>query len=98
MQPGVQLFGDQVVFIPELNDPAIRNASHDRASWPAPVRGQYRFPDDQNGQAIGFHLFQNFLGCGGPPQTAWSRRRQEKHHSGVGGSTVELAYKEAVAH
>ena len=96
-QLGVQLFGDQVVLIPELNDPAIGNASHHQTSWPAPVRGQDGFPDDQNGQVIRFHLFQYLLGCGGPPQTPRSRRGQKEHHSCVRGGSVELIYKRAVA-
>ena len=73
-QLGTQLFRDQVVFVPELSNPFIGNASQDRASWSAPIRGQNGLPDDENGQPLRFLLLQYFLGCGGPPQTTQSGR------------------------
>ncbi len=55
-QLGTQLFRDHVVFVPELSNPLIGNASHDRASWSAPVRRQNGLPDDENGQLVRFFL------------------------------------------
>jgi hypothetical protein len=49
-----QLFGDQMVLVPELYDSAVGNSSHYRASWSAPVRGQNGLPHHQNGQFAGF--------------------------------------------
>lgn len=43
-----QLPGDHVFFIPELNNPPIRNASHDEASGSAPVRWENGLPYDQD--------------------------------------------------
>lgn len=96
MQLAVQFVCDQVVLVPELNDPAIRNASHDRASWSAPVREKNGFPYDQYDQLIGLLLSQYFLGCGGPPRTTWSGRGEQEHHSDVCGGAVELAYEKFV--
>ena len=97
VQLAAQLLGDQVVFVPELNDSAVRNASHHRASWSAPVRGQNRLPDDQNGQLVGFLLLQYLFRCGGPPQTTRSCWRQKKYHSDVRYGAVELDYEQVVA-
>jgi len=76
VQLGAQLLGDQVVLVPELSDPRIRNATQDWVSWSAPIRRQDRLPYDQNGQIVGLLLLQYLFGCGGPPQTTWSCRRQ----------------------
>jgi hypothetical protein len=88
-----QLLRNEVVLVPELHNPAIRNPRQNGARRSAPIRRQYRFPDHQNRQVRGFLLLQDFFGCGGPPQTARSCRRQQKHHAGVRISSIKIAFE-----
>lgn len=76
-----QCSGDHVVRVPELSRPWVGDSRQSTSAWRPPVRGKDRFPNHQNPNlGIGVPR-QEFFYCGGPPQTCWSSRRQEKEQA-----------------
>ena len=49
----VQLFGNQMIFIPELCHSRIRNSRSYPAIRTCPIRWQYRLPDHEHVEMIG---------------------------------------------
>jgi hypothetical protein len=68
---------DYMTWVPKLSHPRVRYSRQRSPTWRTPVRWEYGFPYDQDAYLRIAIPTQEFLCCGGPPQTSWSSRGHE---------------------
>lgn len=73
----IQLVGDEMVWVPKLPGSLVRDSAEGASAWRSKIRGQDRLPDDQNAKLLVRMAGEKLFGCGGPPQTRCSRRREQ---------------------
>lgn len=89
--------GDQVVRVPELLHPGVRNARHGAGVRRRKVGGQNRQPHDEYAHLrVGIRC-EHRLDCGGPPQTLHSGRRQQDDDPRGISAGIELVLETADA-
>lgn len=75
----LQTGGNPVIRIPELARTRVRNSGQRAPARRAPIGGQNRLPYNKHAHFPFRMLGQKPLGCGGPPQTIGSSRRQQQN-------------------
>jgi len=80
-----------MVLIPELPDPVIGKAAQHTGRRRDPIGRQNWFPNREYPDFRLRMLFQQFLDCGGPPQTDRSSRRKQKYYTNTVRGLVEVS-------
>jgi hypothetical protein len=85
----VQFRRHDMLRVPELAHSAVSNSSERAATRRPPVRCQDRLPHNQHAHLSVGVSRQQFLCCGGPPQTSRSCRRQQQDQARNVGLGIE---------
>ena len=90
LESALQLFREQVVLIPVLLNPWVRQAREDNGARRRIVSGQNWFPHRKDTDARILSPLENSFDCGCPPQTCWSRWRKQQNDAHLARVCVEL--------
>jgi hypothetical protein len=74
----IQLLGDEMIWVPKLTGSLVCDPAEGTAAWGRKIRGQYRFPDDEDAEFPARIAGEKVFGCGGPPQTRRSSRGEQE--------------------
>ena len=79
----IQLFGDEMIGVPELNNSLVPDPAEGAAAWGREIRVQDRLPDDENPEFRARIAGKKFFGCGGPPQARCSSWGEQEDDAGL---------------
>jgi hypothetical protein len=74
----IQLFGDEVTWVPELSGSLVCDSGEGTAAWRSEIRGQDGLPNYEEAKFCVCMAGKEFFGCGGPPQTRCSSGREQE--------------------
>jgi len=74
----IEFLGDKMRRIPKLSGSLVCDSAEGAAAWRSKIRGQDRLPHDQDAEFCVRMAGEKLFGCGGPPQTCCSCRREQE--------------------
>jgi len=84
-----ELLGEQMVLVPKLRNPWIRQPPQHRCARTGVIRRQNWFPYRKDADVWICIFLQNLFDCGRPPQTHGSRGREQQNNAYIARRRIE---------